>query len=216
MKIAIIGATGFVGKHLVAELSSRQHDIKAFARNIDIVPSSENLEKVALDVNDVEKLAENLARVEVVVSAFNAGWSNPNLYDDFLNGSKAIQEATKKAGIKRLIVIGGAGSLYAAEGVQIVDTPDFPTEVKPGALAARDYLNILKEEQDLDWTFFSPAIEMHHGTSGIRKGTYRVGTDYPVVDENGRSVLSVEDVAVVIADEVEQPKHIKKRFTAAY
>src|SRR5690606_42146812 len=122
MKIAIIGATGFVGKHLVAELSSRQHDIKAFARNIDIVPSSDDLEKVALDVNDVEKLAENLAGVEVVVSAFNAGWSNRNLYDDFLNGSKAIQEDTKEAGIKRLIDIDEAGSMYAEGGTVIVAT----------------------------------------------------------------------------------------------
>lgn len=216
MKIAVIGASGFVGKHLVSELVNRKHSIKAFARNTENILAHENVEKIALDANDVEKLAANLADVDVVVSAYNAGWTNPNLYDDFLKGSKSIQEATKKAGVKRLIVIGGAGSLQATPEIQIVDTPEFPAEIKPGALAARDYLNILKEETELDWTFFSPAPEMHPGTSGVRKGTYRLGTDYPVADEHGRSVLSVEDVAVVIADEVEQPKHIKQRFTAAY
>ncbi|MBD1428694.1 NAD(P)-dependent oxidoreductase [Sphingobacterium litopenaei] len=216
MKIAVIGASGFVGKHLVSELVNRKHFIKAFARNTENILAHENVEKIALDVNDVEKLATNLKDVDVVVSAYNAGWTNPNLYDDFLKGSKSIQEATKKAGVKRLIVIGGAGSLQATPEIQIVDTPEFPAEIRPGALAARDYLNILKEETELDWTFFSPALEMHPGTSGVRTGTYRLGTDYPVADENGRSVLSVEDVAVVIADEVEQPKHIKQRFTAAY
>jgi len=216
MKIAVIGATGFVGKSLVSELVNRQHSIKAFARNNNNLSTQEGVEAVALDVNDVEQLVSHLTDVDVVISAYNAGWTNPNLYADFLKGAKSIQEATKKAGVQRLIVIGGAGSLQATPEIQIVDTPDFPAEIKPGALAARDFLNNLKDETELDWTFFSPAPEMHPGTSGVRKGTYRLGTDYPVTDENGRSVLSVEDVAVVIADEVENPRHSKQRFTAAY
>lgn len=216
MKIAVIGATGFVGKSLVSELVNRQHSIKAFARNTNNLSTQEGVEAVALDVNDVEQLVSHLTDVDVVISAYNAGWTNPNLYADFLKGAKSIHEATKKAGAQRLIVIGGAGSLQATPEIQIVDTPDFPAEIKPGALAARDFLNNLKDETELDWTFFSPAPEMHPGTSGVRKGTYRLGTDYPVTDENGRSVLSVEDVAVVIADEVENPRHSKQRFTAAY
>src|SRR5690606_17200534 len=216
MKIAVIGATGFVGKSLVSELVNRQHSIKAFARNTNNLSTQEGVEAVALDVNDVEQLVSHLTDVDVVISAYNAGWTNPNLYADFLKGAKSIQEATKKAGVQRLIVIGGAGSLQATPEIQIVDTPDFPAEIKPGALAARDFLNNLKDETELDWTFFSPAPEMHPGTSGVRKGTYRLGTDYPVTDENGRSVLSVEDVDVVIADEVENPRHSKQRFTAAY
>lgn len=216
MKIAVIGATGFVGKSLVSELVNRQHSIKAFARNTNNLSTQEGVEAVALDVNDVEQLVSHLTDVDVVISAYNAGWTNPNLYADFLKGAKSIQEATKKAGVQILIVIGGAGSLQATPEIQIVDTPDFPAEIKPGALAARDFLNNLKDETELDWTFFSPALEMHPGTSGVRKGTYRLGTDYPVTDENGRSVLSVEDVAVVIADEVENPRHSKQRFTAAY
>src|SRR5690606_30856955 len=120
------------------------------------------------------------------------------------------------AGVKRYSVVGGAGSLADREGNQSVDSADFPENIKRGAVAVRDYLHELKQNQGLDWTFIRPAIEIHRGTSGIRKGTYRTGLDHPVVDENGRSVLSVEDVAVAIADEVEHPKHIKQRFTAAY
>ena len=168
---------------------------------------------VAADISNVNELAEILKGNDVVVSQRR---DNPNLYNDFLAGSKAIQEAVKLAGVKRLIVIGGAGSLYVADGVQVVDTPEFPKEFYTGANAARDYLNFLKEEKDLDWVFFSPAIEMHHGITTGRTGKYRLGNDTPVVDENNRSVLSVEDLAVVIADEVENPKHHKTRFTAAY
>lgn len=216
MKVAIIGATGFVGTQILKELTDRQHEVKAFARDISKVSALDKVEVVALDVNDVDTLAANLNDVDVVVSAYNAGWTNPDIYVDFIKGSKGIEAAVQKAGVKRLIVIGGAGSLQATADIQIVDTADFPEAIKPGATAARDYLNILKENTVLDWTFFSPAPEMHKGTSGVRRGTYRLGADYPVVDDNGRSILSVEDVAVVIADEVEHPKHIKQRFTAAY
>ncbi len=215
MKIAVIGATGFVGKSIINELTSRNHSVTGIARNVTEADRP-NLTNVAADISNVKKLAEILKGNEVVVSAFNAGWNNPNLYDDFIAGSKAIQEAVKLAGIKRFIVIGGAGSLYVADGVQVVDTPAFPKEFYAGAAAARDYLNFLKEEDNMDWVFFSPATEMHHGITTGRTGKYRLGTDTPVLDENNRSVLSVEDLAVVIADEVESPKHHKMRFTAAY
>lgn len=218
MRVAVIGATGFVGSHIVEELVNRNQSIKVFARHTDTIPDHKNVAKVALDVNDVQALAIDLKGADVVVSAFNAGWTNPTIYEDYIKGAKAIEEATKLAGVKRLIVIGGAGSLYVNDQkeLQIVDTADFPEEIKQGALAARDYYNLLKQDNDLDWTMFSPAPEMHQGTSGERKGTYRLGQDVPVFDENGRSILSVEDVAVVIADEVENAEHIKARFTAAY
>lgn len=216
MRVALIGATGFVGSQILKELVDRNQSIKAFARNVEKVPASKNVATVALDVNNVQALATDLKGADVVISAFNAGWTNPNLYEDFIKGAKAIEEATKLAGVKRLIVIGGAGSLYVTDDLQLVDTPDFPEQIKPGALAARDYYNILKEDNDLDWTMFSPAPEMHQGTSGTRLGAYRLGTDNPVLDADGHSILSVEDVAVVIADEVENAKFIKQRFTAAY
>ncbi|WP_332020009.1 NAD(P)-dependent oxidoreductase [Kaistella sp.] len=215
MKIAIIGATGFVGSKLVKEAADRGLQVTAIARNAEKTEPG-NINKVSVDVNNVDELSEVLKGHDTVISAYNAGWTNPNIYEDFLAGSRAIQEASKRAGVKRLIVIGGAGSLYTTENQQLVDTEGFPAEIKPGALAARDYLNILKEEKELDWAFFSPAIEMHPGITTGRTGKYRLGKDHPVVDENNVSKLSAEDVAVVLIDEAQHPKHHHQRFTAAY
>ncbi|WP_430613184.1 NAD(P)-dependent oxidoreductase [Flavobacterium sp. JP2137] len=216
MKVALIGATGFVGSKILNELVNRNHQVTAIVRNPQAVAKTENVVAIKVDIFDTAALADTVKGHDIVVSAFNAGWTNPNIYDEFLKGSEAIQESVKKSGVKRLIIMGGAGSLYIADGVQLVDSPDFPEEWKAGALASRDYLNIIKKEQDLDWTFISPAIEMHQGTSGERKGTYRTSLENPVFDENNRSIISAEDVAVAIVDEVEQPKHIKERFTVAY
>ncbi|KIC02900.1 NAD(P)-dependent oxidoreductase [Flavobacterium sp. PL02] len=213
MKIAIIGATGFVGSTILNELANRNHEITAIARN---PKDSANVNWVKADILNTAELATILKGNDVVISAYNAGWTNPNLYNDFIAGSKSIQEAVKQSGVKRFITIGGAGSLFVAPNLQAVDTPDFPKEYHAGASAARDYLNILKEEKDLDWAFFSPAFEMHPGITTGRTAKYRLGLDNPVFDENQRSILSVEDLAVVIADEAETPKHHQVRFTAAY
>lgn len=215
MKIAIIGATGFVGSTILNELASRNNELTAIARN----PKEEtnpSIKWIKADANNTDELAKAIAGNDVVISAYNAGWTNPNIYTDFIEGSKAIQEAVKQSGVKRFIVIGGAGSLFLAPNLQAVDTPDFPKEIYPGASAARDYLNMIKEEKELDWAFFSPAFEMHQGITIGRTGKYRLGLENPVLDENQRSILSVEDLAVVIADEVENPKHHQVRFTAAY
>ncbi|MNK59670.1 short chain dehydrogenase [compost metagenome] len=213
MKIALIGATGFVGSAILNELADRKHEITAIART---PKDTANAKWAAADIFNVDALAEILKGHDAVVNAYNPGWTNPNIYDDFLAGSKAIQEAVKKSGVKRFITIGGAGSLYVAPDLQAVDTPDFPKEIFPGANAARHYLNIIKEEKDLDWAFFSPAFEMHAGTKTGRTGKYRLGLENPVFNNEQRSILSVEDLAVVIADEVETPKHHQVRFTAGY
>ena len=248
MKIALIGASGFVGKALTRELLDRHHEVTAIVRHPEALDAEGvgsatgkgagaamgggtaaqagpgtagpagrgSLHVVKGDVFQPDQIATLVKGHDVVISAYNPGWTNPAIYEEFIRGSEAIQEAVKKAGVKRFIVVGGAGSLEIAPGVQLVDSSEFPAEYKPGALGARDYLNILKKEQDLDWTFVSPAILMHHGTSGVRKGHYRTGLDNPVFDEKGQSILSVEDLAMAIVDEVEKPKFLKKRFTAAY
>ncbi len=214
-KVAVIGATGFVGTQVVKELSDRGYQVEAVVRDASKVQQNEKVTAKSVDVNHVEELAEALKGNDAVISTFNAGWTNPNLYDDFLNGSVNIEKAVEQSGVKRFITVGGAGSLFI-DGKQLVDGPDFPADIKPGATAARDYLNRIKENNTLDWTFFSPAIEMHPGTAGIRTGSYRTALENPVFDENGRSVLSVEDVAVALVDELEQNNHIRERFTAAY
>ncbi|SHM20411.1 NAD(P)-dependent oxidoreductase [Flavobacterium saccharophilum] len=213
MKIALIGATGFVGSAILNELASRNHDITAIART---PKETANVNWVAVDIFNSDALAEILEGNDLIISAYNAGWTNPNIYDDFIAGSKSVQEAVKKSGVKRFSVIGGGGSLFVAPGLQAVDTPDFPKEYYVAATAARDYLNIIKEEKELDWAFFSPAFEMHAGTTTGRTGKYRLGLENPVFNDEQRSILSVEDLAVVIADEAETPKHHQVRFTAGY
>ncbi len=216
MKVALIGATGFVGSHLLQELLSRNYDVTALARSVEKIPVKDGKPKVvAVDVTDTKALAEVIKGNDVVLSAFNAGWSNPNIYDDFMKGSEAIQQAVKEAGVKRYVVIGGAGSLYI-DGQQIVDGDDFPESIKPGATAARNYLDVLKKETALDWTMFSPAINMHQGIKIGRTGKYRTGTDEPVFGADGESTLSVEDLAVAVVDELENHKFSHQRFTAGY
>lgn len=215
MKVVVIGATGFVGQNLVNEIANRGHEVLAIARNTDKVATRDHVKALNVDVLDQAALANAVNGYDVVVSAFNPGWTNPNIFSDFIKGAEAIQAGVKASDVSRLIVIGGAGSLYI-DGNQLVDGPNFPAEIKPGATAARDYLNTLKEEKELNWTFFSPAIEMHPGITVGRTGKYRLGLENPVFDEAGKCVLSVEDLAIVIADEVESNKHPRQRFTAAY
>jgi len=216
MKVALIGASGFVGKALLNELVGRGNEVIAIARDKDkIEGTDEKVTKVAVDVLNTEALAEALKGADVVVSAFNPGWTNPNLYQDTLAGAEAIQAGVKASGVKRFIFIGGAGTLQI-DGNQLVDGPDFPKEIYPGASAVRDYFNKLKEEKELDWVFFSPAIEMHPGITIGRTGKYRLGKTSPVFNEEGRSILSVEDLSIVIADELEKKAHHQEQFTAAY
>src|SRR5690625_6906493 len=212
MKIAIIGATGFVGENIVKEAVSRGLDVTAMARNIDKL-NIDNVKKISVDVDDKEALAETLKGFDVVLSAFNSGWTNPNIYDDFMKGSRNIQDAVKIAGVKRLIVVGGAGSLYVDEKSQLIDTDEFTEEFKLVASGARDYLNELKSEKDLDWVFFSPAIEMNPTIKTGRTGKYRLGKDQPVFNENNQSILSVEGLAVVLLYELENQKYQEIRNT---
>ncbi|WP_295772712.1 NAD(P)-dependent oxidoreductase [uncultured Mucilaginibacter sp.] len=214
MKIAIIGATGFVGPKVVNEALNRGHEVIAIARQpekLDV--ENEKLIKQSADIFDTDILANLLVGYDAVISTFNAGWTNPNLYDDFLKGSRSIQEATKKAGIKRYLFVGGAGSLEIEPGIQLVDTPQFPADYKAGATAARDYLTELRTENELDWTFLSPAINLHPGS---RTGVFRLGTEQPVFNAEGKSEISAEDLAVALINEVEDNNFIKARFTLGY
>jgi putative NADH-flavin reductase len=216
MKIAIIGATGFVGKALVNEALERGLQVLAVARDTSkLTIANDHLIKENVDVNDIDTLAKILTDSDVVISSFNAGWTNPNIYEDNSKGLDAIEAAVVQSGVKHYIVIGGAGTLQI-DGKQLVDGPDFPAEIKPGATSVRDYYNRLKENKVLDWTFFSPAIEMHPGITTGRTGKYRTGTTSPVFDAAGRSVLSVEDLSIALIDEAQNPQFIKQQFTAAY
>ncbi|MBB6559358.1 putative NADH-flavin reductase [Acidovorax soli] len=212
MKIALIGATGFVGSAVLEELLRRQHQVTALARNPGKIAASEGLTVVQADAQDAAQVAQAVAGQDAVVNAYNPGWTVPDIHDQFLIGTRAIYAGVKQGGVKRLLVVGGAGSLYVAPGVQLVDTPGFPAEYKAGALAAREALNLVRNESTLDWTFLSPPILL---APGERTGQYRLGTDAPLMNGEAPGGISVADLAVAIADELENPRHVQQRFTVA-
>lgn len=203
MKIAIIGATGRVGTRLIDEALRRGHTVTAIARQAEKLPTRQGLATCNADVADTEALASALAGHDVAISTVR-----------FLQTSAAqIVGAAKAAAVPRLLVVGGAGSLYVAPGVQLVDTPQFPEACKAEALAGRDFLNALRAETTLDWTFLSPAALFEPGT---RTGAYRVGEETLLSDASGKSWISMEDYAIAMIDEVEKPAHSRQRYTVAY
>ncbi|MCG8276253.1 NAD(P)H-binding protein [Stenotrophomonas sp. NLF4-10] len=216
MKIALIGATGFVGRALLEELLTRGHEVTALARHPEKLAARERLRVVRADVQDAAQVQAAVAGSDAVVSAYNAGWNNPDLYRDFMRGSRAIVAGTTAAGVKRYLVVGGAGSLLAADGTQLVDAPDFPADYREGARAARDALDELRQETALDWTFLSPPVAFHAGGPVERTGRYRSGTDTPLMAADGPGTISPADLAVAVADELEQPRHVRQRFTIAW
>jgi putative NADH-flavin reductase len=217
MNIALIGATGFVGSALLQELLNRGHHVTALARNPSKLKPQERLKAVTADVLDSAQVARAVKGHDAVISAYNPGWQEPALYDLFMAGSLAIREGVKQAGVKRLLVVGGAGSLFVAPDVQLVDTADFqkhvPAFVVPGARAARDELTRLRGETALDWSFISPPANL---ADGERRGAYRLGGEQLLMDGDRPAGISQHDLAIAIVDEIEAPRHIRQRFTAAY
>jgi uncharacterized protein len=213
--IILIGASGFVGSAVLNEALSRGHQIKAVVRHPEkITVKNDNLQVVAADVQNAAALADILKGADAVISAYNPGWANPNIYNDTLTGYKAILDAVKSAGVKRLIVVGGAGSLYVKPGVTVLDTGVLPEAIVPGVKGlAEVYYNQLKPETVVDWTFFSPAGNI---APGERTGAFRLGKDDLIVNENGESKISVEDYALALIDELEAPEHHRERFTIGY
>ena len=213
MKVAIIGATGFVGRRVLDEALARGLQVTAIARQQKDLPENANLRIALGDVADTEWLAKQLAGQDAVISAYNPGWAEDNLYEKTSRGAQQILDAVKKAGVKRLLVVGGAGSLEVAPGVELVDTPEFPENIRPGAQVVRDLRNKLRNETSLDWTYLSPAALLEPGK---RTGQFRLGTTKLLMNGQAPAGISVEDLSVAIIDEIEKPQFIKAQFTAAY
>lgn len=219
MQVALIGATGFVGAAVLNELLQRGHEVVALARQPEKMAAQPHLRAVQADVLDAAAVQKAVADSDAVLSAYNAGWTNPNIYDDFMRGSRAIVQGVKAAGISRYLVVGGAGSLYV-NGQQLVDSPDFPAAIKPGASAARDMFTELQGESSLDWTLLSPPVGFHGGSAAQaqgRTGQYRSGQNEPLMQADGQpGDISVQDLAVALVDALEKNTHLKARFTVAY
>lgn len=214
-KVALIGASGFIGSELVKELLTRGYQVTAIVRSAEKIKNNDkNLKVVSANVLDMDKLSEVLKSNDAVISAYNPGWTNPNIYDDTIKGYRSIIEAVKKSGIKRLQAVGGAGSLQVAPGKTVVDTGVIPDEILP---AVKAMAQVLKDqfllEKDLDWVFFSPAGTIEPGE---RTGKYRLGLDTLIADDQGNSKISVQDYAKAMVDELENPKHHQQRFTIGY
>jgi putative NADH-flavin reductase len=216
MKIALIGATGFVGTAVLAELVQRGQQVTALVRDPAKLGARPGVSTVVADAFDAGAVAAAVRGHDAVVSAFNPGWDEPGLYEKFLRGSAAIERGVEASGVRRLLVVGGAGSLFVAPGVQLVDTPEFsaqlPANVVAGAKAARDALTTLRSNTTLDWTFLSPPALL---APGERTGTYRIGGEELLMAGDKPAGISVADLAVAIADEIERPRHLRARFTVA-
>lgn len=202
--IALLGITGRAGSRIATELLQRGHTLTGIARNVSKATARPGLTLKAADATDAHALAEILQGHDLVVS------STP-----FVGGIDAstLIAAAKQAGVKRVVVVGGAGSLEVAPGVALIDTPEFPAIYKAEASGGRAFLQALRTERELDWTFISPSAFFEPGP---RTGRFRLGGDQLLVDADGKSHISMEDYAIALADEIETPRHARTRFTVGY
>lgn len=214
MNVLLIGATGFVGSAILNELVARGHNVTAVARNAAKVTASEKVTAVEEDVANVEAIAKLAEDKDAIISAYNPGWANPKIAELIPENYPKILEAARLSG-KRLLIVGGAGTLFCAPGLRVVDSGAIPEAIMGGVRPLGDfYLNVLMNEKEVDWTFFSPAGAFDE--KGERTGKFRLGKDDLIVDANGQSHISVQDYAVAMVDELEKPAHSRERFTIGY
>lgn len=203
MKVAVLGASGRAGSEIVKELARRGHQVTGIARTPTRIPTGDGITAVSGDVNDAAALAPLLKGAAAVVSAIMFTDTDP----------ETLIGAVKAAGVPRYLVVGGAGSLEAAPGLKVIDTPNFPDAYKAEAAAGGRFLDRLRQETELDWTFLSPSA-VFDGSE--RTGTFRLGGDSLLVGADGHSAISFPDYAIAMADEIEAPTHSRQRFTVGY
>ncbi|WP_426413372.1 NAD(P)-dependent oxidoreductase [Bradyrhizobium ganzhouense] len=203
MKVSLIGATGNAGSRILAELVRRRHRVTAIVRHPEAVPRLDGVNAWRCDANRIVELAPMLRGHDVVISSLH-----------FLDGhaSKLI-DAVRQARVLRYVVVGGAGSLDNGRGIRLIDSGGVPEPYKAESRAGCAFLDLLRKTNDLNWTFLSPSAQF---VAGERTGVFRLGTDTALLDANGRSWISYEDYAVALVDEIEQPRHSKRRFTVGY
>jgi putative NADH-flavin reductase len=202
MKVALIGASGQAGSRILAELTRRGHQVTGIARHPEKIAAGANVTAKMGDVYDKDGLVALLKGHDVVISSVHFTASDPNL----------LIEAARASGAKRYFVVGGAGSLEVAPGLKLVDTPEFPAIYKAEATKGGEFLDLLRQQKDLDWTYLSPSAMF---VAGERTGKFRLGKDQLLASEKGSSI-SFEDYAIALADELEKPAHSRQRFTVGY
>jgi uncharacterized protein len=203
MRVALIGATGNAGSRILAELSQRGHQVTAVVRHPERVPRLDGVIAKKGDANRVDDLAPVLEGHDVVVSSVH-----------FLDGhADKLIDAVRQARVSRYVVVGGAGSLDNGKGVKLIDAGGVPEPYRAESRAGCVFLDLLLQTDDLDWTFLSPSAQF---VAGERTGVFRLGTDTALRNANGRSWISYEDYAVALVDEIEKPRHSRRRFTVGY
>lgn len=213
--VLLIGATGFVGSAVLNELVSRGHKVTAVVRNIEKLAKSDLVDAVKEDVANVDAIAKLAEGKDAIISAYNPGWTNPDIATLITENYPKILGAAKKSGVERLLIVGGAGTLFCVPGLRVVDSGAIPAEIMGGVRPLGDfYLNTLMNENDIDWVFFSPAGVFDQ--EGKKTGNYRLGKDDLIVDAEGNSHISVQDYADAMVNELEKPAHHKERFTIGY
>lgn len=211
MKIAILGATGNVGQRILSEAERRGHQATSISRQPNSAVRDHKVEHHPADVELPEQLESALVGHDAVISAVGPRADEPPTI--IVDATRALAAACMRTGVKRVLVVGGAGSLNVEPGMELFNTPDFPSELRETALAHRDALELWLRVKELDWTVISPAAALE---AGARTGRYRTGHNDLLRDANGRSRISLEDFAVGVLDELEHGGHLRERITFAY
>jgi putative NADH-flavin reductase len=203
MKIAVIGASGNAGSRITAELARRGHAVTAIARHPEKIARLADVIPTQGDAADEAGLTRLLRGHDAAISSIHFLASDP----------RKLIGAARASGVGRYLVVGGAGSLEVGPGVRLVTTPGFPAQYKAEAEKGGDFLDLLRQERELNWTFLSPSALF---VPGDRTGRFRLGTDQLLTGVDGKSWISFEDFAVALADEIDRPAHIRRRFTVGY
>ena len=209
--IVLFGATGMIGSRILKELLARGHTVTVMVRDTSKWQAQPNVSVAVGDIFHPGDVSQATVGADVVISAYGPGL-DPEAAPKLLGATNTLMAGLRESGARRLIAVGGAGSLFVAPGLMLVDAPSFPKEWKAIALAHRDAFNTIRQS-DHDWTYVSPAAEI---APGERTGKLRIGGDQLLSDPEGHSRISAEDFAVAVVDEVENPQHIRQRFTVAY
>jgi len=209
MKVVLYGASGMIGSRILSELLSRGHEVTAVVRDPKKLAGINATVKTG-DALSSADVAEKSAGADAVISAYAAPVSDTSKVVD---ATRALIAGLRQAQVKRFLMVGGASSLEVAPGVELIDTPNFPSEWKAIAMAHHDALAVLRAADDLEWTSLSPAALIQPGE---RTGKFRLGLNELITDPSGESRISAEDYAVALVDEMEHPKHIRQRFTLGY
>jgi putative NADH-flavin reductase len=212
MKLALFGATGHIGRAILDEALARGHEVTAIVRDPARLDATHPRLRVATgDAGQPDTWLDAVRGSEAAIASLSARRDGDN--GTLPAHARTLLDHLPEAGVKRLLWVGGAGSLETAPGVRVIDAPDFPDAWKPEAGGQAKALEMFRASTDVDWTYVSPAALIEDGG---RSGHYRVGGDQLLVDADGRSRITVADYAAALLDRAERDDAPRRRITVAY